>query len=125
MKSLFGLRLFCFTSGLSAVGCCRLAAQEHWDEHLGATEHRSFAITVFQYDCAVIIVIASGGRHYYVNKATQKVTWKHPTVTNQRGKFGQAGSAAPGACGFTGVAGVGSCGRTNQYSIHPAALEMP
>eukprot|EP00438_Fugacium_kawagutii_P008963 Skav215559 [mRNA] locus=scaffold3091:266771:270168:- [translate_table: standard] len=42
---------------------CRLAGQEHWDEHLG--------------------------RHYYVNKATQKVTWKHPTVTNQRGKFGQ------------------------------------
>eukprot|EP00435_Cladocopium_sp_Y103_P040857 s842_g11.t1 len=37
--------------------------EEHWDEHLG--------------------------RHYYVNKATQKVTWKHPTVTNQRGKFGQ------------------------------------
>jgi len=37
--------------------------EEHWDEHLG--------------------------RHYYVNKTTQKVTWKHPTVTNQRGKFGQ------------------------------------
>ena len=31
------------------------------------------------------------GRNYYVNMATQKVTWKHPTVTNQRGKFGQAG----------------------------------
>ncbi|CAE7233463.1 unnamed protein product [Symbiodinium pilosum] len=37
--------------------------QEHWDEHLG--------------------------RHYYVNQTTQKVTWKHPTVTNQRAKFGQ------------------------------------
>ena len=30
------------------------------------------------------------GRHYYVNQTTQKVTWKHPTVTNQRAKFGQA-----------------------------------
>ncbi|CAJ1451859.1 unnamed protein product [Effrenium voratum] len=37
--------------------------QEHWDEHLG--------------------------RYYYVNMATQKVTWKHPIVMNQRGKFGQ------------------------------------
>eukprot|EP00931_Biecheleriopsis_adriatica_P086658 TRINITY_DN61276_c0_g1_i1.p1 TRINITY_DN61276_c0_g1~~TRINITY_DN61276_c0_g1_i1.p1 ORF type:complete len:568 (+),score=159.90 TRINITY_DN61276_c0_g1_i1:48-1706(+) len=37
--------------------------EEHWDEHLG--------------------------RHYYINKADQKVTWKHPTVTNTRGKFGK------------------------------------
>ncbi|CAE8688405.1 unnamed protein product, partial [Polarella glacialis] len=37
--------------------------EEHYDEHLG--------------------------RSYYVNKETQKVTWKHPTVTNQRAKFGK------------------------------------
>merc|ERR1712039_971990 len=37
--------------------------EEHYDDHLG--------------------------RNYYLNKATQKVTWKHPTVMNQRGKFGQ------------------------------------
>lgn len=37
--------------------------EEHFDEHLG--------------------------RHYYVNKADQKVTWKHPTVSNQRAKFGK------------------------------------
>eukprot|EP00933_Yihiella_yeosuensis_P044040 TRINITY_DN3908_c0_g3_i1.p1 TRINITY_DN3908_c0_g3~~TRINITY_DN3908_c0_g3_i1.p1 ORF type:complete len:373 (+),score=118.93 TRINITY_DN3908_c0_g3_i1:642-1760(+) len=37
--------------------------EEHFDEHLG--------------------------RHYYVNIESQKVTWKHPTVTNQRAKFGK------------------------------------
>eukprot|EP00418_Pyrodinium_bahamense_P077148 CAMPEP_0179049684 /NCGR_PEP_ID=MMETSP0796-20121207/20338_1 /TAXON_ID=73915 /ORGANISM="Pyrodinium bahamense, Strain pbaha01" /LENGTH=562 /DNA_ID=CAMNT_0020746165 /DNA_START=21 /DNA_END=1706 /DNA_ORIENTATION=- len=37
--------------------------EEHWDEHLQ--------------------------RFYYMNNKTQKVTWKHPTVNNQRGKFGQ------------------------------------
>merc|ERR1712108_37671 len=37
--------------------------EEHYDEHLG--------------------------RHYYVNKQTQKVTWKHPTVANTRAKFGK------------------------------------
>ena len=38
----------------------------------------------------VLYDVFGPGRHYYVNKTTQKVTWKHPTVTNQRGKFGQA-----------------------------------
>merc|ERR1719464_2721138 len=37
--------------------------EEHYDEHLA--------------------------RSYYLNTKTQKVTWKHPTVANQRGKFGQ------------------------------------
>mmetsp|Transcript_12862 Transcript_12862/g.35321 ORF Transcript_12862/g.35321 Transcript_12862/m.35321 type:complete len:540 (-) Transcript_12862:62-1681(-) len=37
--------------------------EEHYDEHLQ--------------------------RSYFVNTKTQKVTWKHPTVANQRGKFGQ------------------------------------
>lgn len=35
--------------------------EEHYDEHLS--------------------------RHYYINTKTQKVTWKHPTVANTRGKF--------------------------------------
>jgi len=37
--------------------------EEHFDEHLG--------------------------RHYYINIKTQKVTWKHPTVANQRAKMGK------------------------------------
>merc|ERR1712190_157638 len=37
--------------------------EEHYDEHLG--------------------------RHYYINTKTQKVTWKHPTVSNTRAKFGK------------------------------------
>jgi len=37
--------------------------EEHWDEHLQ--------------------------RHYYLNSTTQKVTWKHPVVSNQRAKFGK------------------------------------
>lgn len=37
--------------------------EEHYDEHLQ--------------------------RSYYLNTKTQKVTWKHPTVANQRGKFGK------------------------------------
>eukprot|EP00421_Protoceratium_reticulatum_P005030 CAMPEP_0168365232 /NCGR_PEP_ID=MMETSP0228-20121227/4612_1 /TAXON_ID=133427 /ORGANISM="Protoceratium reticulatum, Strain CCCM 535 (=CCMP 1889)" /LENGTH=534 /DNA_ID=CAMNT_0008378007 /DNA_START=85 /DNA_END=1686 /DNA_ORIENTATION=- len=37
--------------------------EEHYDEHLG--------------------------RSYFMNAKTQKVTWKHPTVANQRAKFGQ------------------------------------
>jgi len=36
---------------------------EHWDEHLN--------------------------RHYYINAKTEKVTWKHPTVANIRGKLGK------------------------------------
>lgn len=37
--------------------------EEHYDEHLG--------------------------RSYYLNVQTQKVTWRHPNVANQRGKMGQ------------------------------------
>jgi len=37
--------------------------EEHYDEHLQ--------------------------RSYYLNTKTEKVTWKHPTVANQRAKFGQ------------------------------------
>ena len=37
-----------------------------------------------------VVIAKLRGRHYYVNQTTQKVTWKHPTVTNQRAKFGQA-----------------------------------
>jgi len=37
--------------------------EEHWDEHLN--------------------------RHYYINSKTEKVTWKHPTVANIRGKLGR------------------------------------
>mmetsp|Transcript_31401 Transcript_31401/g.71698 ORF Transcript_31401/g.71698 Transcript_31401/m.71698 type:complete len:569 (+) Transcript_31401:340-2046(+) len=37
--------------------------EEHFDEHLG--------------------------RHYYINTKSQKVTWKHPSVANQRGKMGK------------------------------------
>lgn len=49
------------------AGSIRIELPEGWEEHYD--EHLS--------------------RHYYINSKTQKVTWKHPTVQNQRAKFGK------------------------------------